>query len=109
MLKITAIEIISTASVTKKKDKKRTKDTLDMQSSTPLRGVLKLCFTDCMLNGKKQTFHKDVRTYLNVTIIKNNGERRQQRIHENDKVDAAKVTSGCPLLHLNHEIISAVV
>ena len=61
-----------------------------------------------MLNGKKQTFHKDVRTFLNVTIIKINGERRQQRIHENDKVDETKVTSDRSLLHLNNEIISPV-
>ena len=79
-----------------------------MQSSTACKAVFALRATDCMLNGKKHLFHKDVRLFKNPTIIKNNGERRQQRIHENDKVDAAKVTSTRPLLHLNHEIISAV-
>ena len=71
--------------------------------NTPRRGVL-----DCMLNGKKQRVHKDDRPFLNATIIKIYGERRQQRIDENDKVDATKVTSDRPLLHLNHEIISPV-
>ena len=79
-----------------------------MQSSTPLWGVLKLRFTDCMLIREKQTFHKNPRHFLTATIIKYNGERRLKRVDENNKVDETKITSTRSMFHLHHEIISFV-